>query len=1131
MNRSTKCVVPGSLVAVAGWVVVVAASVHADPPPPALSIEVVEAKIEEVEAATEIGAETRAKVVETYRKAASALQAAQSWQAAAARFAREREEAPAETRARKRELEQKANLPVVPGGNEAGPLAELEAVLFQEEANRAGHEAKLAELETQIADETERPAAIRRRLAEARQSLAETETEVEPAGSQSTVTRESEPRQWLRAAQREALLAEIRALDEELLSQPARFERLTAERDLQALELERSTSRLRDLEAMVIERRRIESERAEADAAAAIRDVEGMPPAVRALAEGNAELTREIAELTRNLEKASGMRERASAEQERVAEDFRAAKQKLEIAGLSQALGMVLQEQRRTLPTVAAVRRQIEARERQIADIALQQIRHREERRGLRSLSRFVDTALAPVDSHAAELVRDDIEQLARRRRELLDQALALDSTVLRALGELDFAQRALVDVVVEYDQYLAGRLLWIRTVPALTLADVGEIPGEIATVFAPARWQQVAEQLVTVALPSPTMLLAALVFALLLARRRSIRTALRATSANVGRPTSDDFYDTVQAIGWTLLQALPWPLLVGAVGWHLVTGDGAGDFTRAVGKALGWMARTLLLLELIRLVCVPGGLAHAHFGWSETALRGLRRALAKLMAGFLASGFLVAILVEFRQVPFAGGLGRLALLGMVGAIAVFAAEVLGPRRGALRAQIAAHAGALAERLVWLWPTLAIGTLLGIGGLVIAGYFYAAAALTTRLVRTFALGFGLVVLHELAVRWLTLTHRRLAYRAAVERREAARAARELGERAESSASDTPLADSDEPMDLAALSDDTQKLLNAGLWLTAVLGLWMVWWSVLPALGVLDEFTLWSKVESIGGVDTAVPITLGDLAMALLISFIAAVAVRRLPALLQFAVLERFSVSAGSQYAISALASYAAGAIGFLLATNAIGLDWSQVQWLVAALGVGIGFGLQEIVANFISGLIILFERPVRVGDVVTVGDTDGVVTRIRIRATTIRTWERKELLVPNKEFVTSRLLNWSLSDPVTRISVLVGIAYGSDVRKAMDTILEIAQAHPRVTDDPAPSVIFEAFGDNSLAMHLRCFVDSLDARLSTMSELHEEINRRFEEAGIVIAFPQRDLYLKSIAPIDVRLRDVAGEGS
>jgi potassium efflux system protein len=212
------------------------------------------------------------------------------------------------------------------------------------------------------------------------------------------------------------------------------------------------------------------------------------------------------------------------------------------------------------------------------------------------------------------------------------------------------------------------------------------------------------------------------------------------------------------------------------------------------------------------------------------------------------------------------------------------------------------------------------------------------------------------------------------------------------------------------------------------------------------------------------------------------------------------------------------------ATGSVLAFNTMGFSWSQIQWLVAALGVGIGFGLQEIVANFISVLIILYERPIRVGDVVTVGDADGVVTRIRIRATTIRTWERKELLVPNKEFVTGRLLNWSLSDRVTRINVAVGVAYGSDVQKAMALMAEAAKDNERVLEDPKPFVIFDGFGDNALSLRLRCYVGSLDHRLETVSELHQEINRKFNAAGVVIAFPQRDLHFDASRPLDIRIR-------
>jgi potassium efflux system protein len=208
----------------------------------------------------------------------------------------------------------------------------------------------------------------------------------------------------------------------------------------------------------------------------------------------------------------------------------------------------------------------------------------------------------------------------------------------------------------------------------------------------------------------------------------------------------------------------------------------------------------------------------------------------------------------------------------------------------------------------------------------------------------------------------------------------------------------------------------------------------------------------------------------------------------------------------------------------VLVFQTLGADWSQLQWLAAALSVGIGFGLQEIVANFISGIIILFERPIRIGDVITVGDTDGEVIRIRSRATAIRNWDGKELLVPNKEFITNRLLNWSLSDQTTRIILSIGIAYGSNVRQAMQLLQEAARENRNVLDDPAPSVIFESFGDNSLGLLLRAFVDSVDLRYPTLSALNEAINDKFNAAGIVIAFPQRDLHLDTVRPLQVELR-------
>jgi len=382
---------------------------------------------------------------------------------------------------------------------------------------------------------------------------------------------------------------------------------------------------------------------------------------------------------------------------------------------------------------------------------------------------------------------------------------------------------------------------------------------------------------------------------------------------------------------------------------------------------------------------------------------------------------------------------------------------------------------------------------------------------------------GLVLLAALAQRWLGVTRQRISYEAAMERRQASLET-EQGPDTSDLQKAARIPDGEEQqVDLDALSETSSDFINTAVIVTGLVGLWMIWSEVFPALRIFDDVPLWNQTVTVDGEERIDPITVADLMLALVYGAVTFVLAKQLPAMLEIILLQRFEMSAGSRYTFTTLTSYTVITIGILLVFNTIGAQWSQLQWLVAALGVGIGFGLQEIVANFISGLIVLFERPIRIGDVVTVGDTDGVVTRIQGRATTIRNWDGKELLVPNKEFITGRLLNWSLSDQATRVILSVGIAYGSDVRQAMRLLEDAARENEDVLDDPPPSVIFEAFGDNSLAMALRCFVDSTDLRYPTISALNEAINDKFNVAGIVISFPQRDLHLDTIGPLRVQI--------
>jgi potassium efflux system protein len=262
---------------------------------------------------------------------------------------------------------------------------------------------------------------------------------------------------------------------------------------------------------------------------------------------------------------------------------------------------------------------------------------------------------------------------------------------------------------------------------------------------------------------------------------------------------------------------------------------------------------------------------------------------------------------------------------------------------------------------------------------------------------------------------------------------------------------------------------------------------------------------------------------------LLLLAITFVAARNLPGLLEITLLLRLSLKTGQRFAITTLARYVVIIIGMVVAFQQIGVSWSSVQWLAAAVTVGLGFGLQEIFANFVSGLILLFEQPVRVGDVVTVGGVEGTVSRIQMRATTITDWNRKELIVPNKEFVTGQIINWTLTDQILRIVIPVGVAYGSDTVLVRKTLLDVASRNPRVLTDPPYSAWFLGFGDSALQFELRAFVRDLENFLAARHELNEGIDQAFRKAGVEIAFPQQDLHIRSITgPLPVE-REIAGQ--
>ena len=222
-------------------------------------------------------------------------------------------------------------------------------------------------------------------------------------------------------------------------------------------------------------------------------------------------------------------------------------------------------------------------------------------------------------------------------------------------------------------------------------------------------------------------------------------------------------------------------------------------------------------------------------------------------------------------------------------------------------------------------------------------------------------------------------------------------------------------------------------------------------------------------------------------------------------------------------AVSTIIGYVLFLVAALVVLSTIGLDLTKLAFIAGALSVGIGFGLQTIVNNFVSGLILLFEQPVRRGNFVTIGETEGFVRRIRIRATEIETLDRTTVVVPNAELLTLHLKNWNLRDRYGRIICTVGVAYGSDVRLVERLLVEAAEQHPDVLSQgqggaPRPAALFMGFGDSTLDFELRCFVRDVTRRFFVRSDLNFAIDAAFREHDITIAFPQMDVWHRSAPP-------------
>jgi potassium efflux system protein len=835
-------------------------------------------------------------------------------------------------------------------------------------------------------------------------------------------------------------------------------------------------------------------------------------PALR-VAEENAEIAARIAEAQAATERA--VTEIASLLQARsdLAERMQRIERRVQIHALGGEFAQTLLEQRRRLPSDATFAVQQERRE------ALVQATSDANLRAERRLDELADLDAAAAQELArppspvplageAEAKAAVIVALAEQR-ELLVRLADRQQALLEALHKAGDAERDLAQAGEAARTRITRILFWIPAPPGNR--TVSELAPALAWALSPANWRAAAGILATeLSRGRLWAIIALLAVAALLALRGWLRRRLvRLSPAAVGY----DHYrirHAIAALAITAGLAAPAALAAWTAGSLLAAAPAAQPFTPALGSAFKLIAGLLLALAALGWILDRHGIAVSHLGWDQRVMTFATHTLRRFRLVFVPLIFLAALSVD-DLVPFAvrESLGRVAFnLAMI-ALAILLVRTLRRRSPVVQGLFERTPGGWAARLHPLWLAALVAIPLALAALAAAGYFVAAGQLFVLIVRSLFLALGALLLYGLFALWVRLQRYHLARRRDEKEARAAMAVSEADAAGEAARVEAPR------LDVVALGEQTQSLLNLCATLLLLGGLWWVWRDALPALAVVGDYPLWTYVATVDGAKVTQVLTVSGLFLALVVGVVTVVGLRNVGALLDIILLQRFDVQADATYAIKVVARYIVAGVGVLVASNLLNIPWSNVQWLIAALGVGLGFGLQEIVANFVSGLILLAERPIRIGDVVTVGDVWGTVSRIRARATVVVDFDNKEVIIPNKAFITDRVINWTLSNKTTRLLINVGVAYGSDIAAVQKVLLEAVQGVPDVLKDPQPSVVFTAFGDSSLDFEIRAFVDAFDKRLRVRHEIGLAVAGALAAHGLEIPFPQRDLHIRA----------------
>ena len=1003
-------------------------------------------------------------------------------------------------------------------------LFELEQELLAKESDLAETETRLQGLQDALNTFATRQESAPNELSEARAALSDLQIRLNALGDGELEALSDARRTELRARiwyRRNQILA----LEQEIATLPSRQELVIGRRsvaDVRTQVLRRDVARI----STVTGQERVNEAQDLRNRIAALNEKYDIShPVVKIYAKSNLDLADQIAEIAAEGPIVSQATASARGRFVDVENDLSAATKLVDQGRLDREAGETLRRLGSQFQTPNSIRSNMRETQNRLTKAYRQRIIAQENLRDLPLGVYDLDVLLAdarldlPPFPELSETDKATLSTVIDTRRDLLRQISTASNSRITSVAELRTAQISLLGQTESLQTLLDENLLWVRSVPALDFSFPQKVAVGTLKFFSPRNLSLALSELLRMARVYVFMVIGFLIVTAMIIRLRGkVWEDVNRRAKLVGRVKEDTAWHTPIVIAAGIFNSLPLALMFLLIGLLY-------NASERPERLIQGLANGAFYLSVFSIVCGSwirwdreGGLFDAHFNVPD----GIRQAIGVNLRWFVpvmgTFSVFLAITYGMSDKDIGEGFSVFIFILTSLSLVVFAARILWAKHADLYA--ADQTESLFMRFRTPIAVIVIGMPLIMIGLAMTGYYESANQLNLRMFLTGPLVLVTYVVHGAIRRAIVVAQRQLKYREALERREAELEARRQKEAAEERGEEIPPPPpiDTEKIDVTTITRQTSKLLQTLVLLAFTGLLWIIWSSLVPALSIFDGFTVWSiegADRDADGLPMARIISLWDLLQALAILALTFFSARNLPGFLEIFVLNRLGVDAGTRYAITTVLGYIIIGAGVIIGFDQLGLQWSQLKWIATGLSVGIGFGLQKIIANFISGLIILFERPIRIGDYVTIGDQSGTVSRIKIRATTLKDLDNLEILIPNEALISERVTNWTLSSSITRLIVHVGIAYGSDTDDAREIMLSAVRDLPKVLTTPSPNVLFMGFGDSSLDFQIRVYLSSFDDRVPMTHVIHTEVNRALEAAGVSIPFPQRDLNIVS----------------